>query len=269
MKNFVISLSTEVKRREHITAEFQNQKIDFSFFDAVTPNTMEHVANEVGVDISKTELKNSEIGCLLSHVALWKKAVDNDIPYIAIFEDDIHLGKNAQDFLMNDEWIKDSFDVVKLETFYKEIVIKTDIQSITIHDRVLSVLGKKHLGCGGYILSKKAATQLLSKIRQYEKLIPVDHIVFNQLLNIDFETYQMIPGLCIQDHKLNESHQNFPSHLEYDRNMRKGEKIYKPKLNFVQKLRRELLRIVHKVIEFFTQSEKLEENQKLIHLKFK
>ncbi len=35
---------------------------------------------------------------------LWKKCVDDNLAYISIFEDDILLGENAEQFLANDEW---------------------------------------------------------------------------------------------------------------------------------------------------------------------
>lgn len=270
MKNFVISLSTETKRRDHITTEFQRQNIAFSFFDAITPDTMNDVADEVGIDILTSELRKSEIACLLSHIALWKKAIDEDMEYIAIFEDDIHLGENADRFLNNNTWIKSNFDIIKLEAFYDEIIVKANVKATSIYNRELLTLGGKHLGCGGYILSKASAIKLLERTKQYEKLIPVDHIVFNDyLLNSDANIYQLIPGLCIQDHKLMKTHDNFPSHLELDRNLRKGEKLYKPQLSFSQKARREIFRIIKDIIHFFTRTKIRDKTLKLIKLKFK
>ena len=40
---------------------FQKQAIDFCFFDAVTPATMEQIANALGLDITKTDLAKSEV----------------------------------------------------------------------------------------------------------------------------------------------------------------------------------------------------------------
>ena len=40
MRNFVISLSSATLRRAHISSEFAKEKVDFEFFDAITPETM-------------------------------------------------------------------------------------------------------------------------------------------------------------------------------------------------------------------------------------
>ena len=78
MRNFVISLSSATLRRAHISSEFAKEKVDFEFFDAITPETMAQAVEDLGVDISKTELRKCEIACLLSHAVLWKKAVDEN-----------------------------------------------------------------------------------------------------------------------------------------------------------------------------------------------
>ncbi|ENU35488.1 hypothetical protein F988_02332 [Acinetobacter parvus DSM 16617 = CIP 108168] len=61
MKNYVISLTYADQRRDHILSIFQKQAIDFCFFDAVTPATMEQIANVLGLDITKTDLAKSEV----------------------------------------------------------------------------------------------------------------------------------------------------------------------------------------------------------------
>ena len=45
--NYVISLTTEQKRRKHITEEFGKQNIPFAFFDAITPDIIEETAKKI------------------------------------------------------------------------------------------------------------------------------------------------------------------------------------------------------------------------------
>ncbi|NUG82314.1 glycosyltransferase family 25 protein, partial [Acinetobacter bereziniae] len=90
MKTFVISLSTAQERRKHILAEFTKQEVDFEFFDAITPANINLVASQLGLIEFTTGLHENEVACLLSHMILWKKAIDEQLDYIAIFEDDIH-----------------------------------------------------------------------------------------------------------------------------------------------------------------------------------
>ncbi len=59
----------------------------------------------------------------MSHAVLWKQALDEGLPYIAVFEDDVLLGKGAEKFLAEDAWLKERFDpdsafIVRLETMF-------------------------------------------------------------------------------------------------------------------------------------------------------
>ncbi|MGO2231698.1 glycosyltransferase family 25 protein, partial [Psychrobacter sp.] len=90
MKNFVISLQSATERREHINSEFGKHNVNFEFFDALTPDTAKDYALSLGLNLDSISLTLGELACMMSHVALWKKAIDNHIPYITIFEDDVY-----------------------------------------------------------------------------------------------------------------------------------------------------------------------------------
>ena len=47
IQNFVISVKTATKRREHIMCEFGKQGIAFEFFDAVTPTDISKYAQKL------------------------------------------------------------------------------------------------------------------------------------------------------------------------------------------------------------------------------
>jgi glycosyl transferase family 25 len=70
------------------------------------------------------------LACLLSHVSLWKKVVDKKIPAIAIFEDDIYLGENAELLLKDLSWL--SVDIVKIEKISNTAIL--DLASLDIFD---------------------------------------------------------------------------------------------------------------------------------------
>lgn len=244
MNNFVISVKTAADRRDHIHTMLSLAQIDYTFFDAVEHNDIAQALVEFELQHKPSELKNNELSCLLSHLYLWKKISNSSHDYIAIFEDDIHLGEHAPLFLSNTAWIPKGIEIIKLEYFYSHIAMNNH-DSIKVADgRELRVLTDKHLGCGGYILSKHAATVLLNFVRDYHKILPVDHYIFNFfLLTKQIEIYQMYPALCIQDHKLKTNSKNFSSHLANERQMRKGEGQYKIKLGFTQKISKEVCRI--------------------------
>lgn len=56
------------------------------------------LVEKMGLNYNNNYLSQGELACLMSHILLWKKASDENLPYITIFEDDIYLGANANIF---------------------------------------------------------------------------------------------------------------------------------------------------------------------------
>ena len=121
MHNYVISVKNSYKRREHITQEFSKHHILFDFFDAITLETIERACNELSISLENSQLSDGEKACFLSHLCLWKKCIDKKLDYIAVFEDDVYLGKDANSFFMDHNWLTNNqFDFIKTETFLQE-----------------------------------------------------------------------------------------------------------------------------------------------------
>lgn len=257
MNNYVISLSSADIRRKHIRQEFSEQDISFKFFDAVEPSKNIEVSQSLSVQINNTELTAGEISCLLSHVSLWKKAIDENLDYIAIFEDDIYLGDRANEFLKNTNWLKNCENIIKLEAFAKKAEFSFKAHSRYKNARKLYRLNSIHLGCAGYILSNKACKSLLKATQNYEKMIAVDHIIFEEYIdNGEYSVYQLNPALCIQSDILKSECMIFESGLEKERRKRFNIKHVeiKKKITFKGKITREFFRVVNQffqMVKFF------------------
>lgn len=238
MKNYVISLAVSHQRRAHITKQFDEQGIAFEFFDAVTPIHIDKLAKQFNIALAGTFLTNGEKACLLSHVCLWQKAIDDNLDYIAIFEDDIYLGQQAGTFLNNSAWLS-SHDLhfVKTETFLQ---VRKVGKCIEVADkRQVCQLQEIHLGAAGYIISQKTAKALLDYISSLniDTIQPLDHILFEQYLNKEIPVYQLKPALCAQAFILYPNQDNMPSSLQPERFLRKKNK---PKRTLSAKLHGEL-----------------------------
>jgi glycosyl transferase, family 25 len=98
MKNIVISLKTATARREHIQKEFGKQNIGFEFFDALTPDLAKPLAAKMSLNVQEDFITAGELACFMSHVSIWQKMVDEQIPHLAVFEDDVYLGENADNY---------------------------------------------------------------------------------------------------------------------------------------------------------------------------
>jgi len=243
VENFVISLKSAFDRRVHIKDQFGKKDIPFHFFDAIEPSQIDTQAEKINFTIRQGDLSRNELACLLSHVSLWQKAVDEKMSAIAIFEDDVHLSDDAELFLNDSDWL--NFDIVKLEKSYKSVILDLEkTQVFKNKEFFLRRLKKPHLGAAGYILSYKGAVALLEYMKNQDVLDHVDQIVFRKYINEgELGIYQLNPTLCIQDYILNPEEQKFKTSLQW----RDKEKI-KPK--GVDKLLRELSRVFIQLAEF-------------------
>lgn len=199
MKNIVISLKTASDRRTHIQSEFAKQSINFCFFDALTPDCAAPLAEKMELRVEEQFLTKGELACFMSHVSIWQKMVDENIPYMAIFEDDVYLGENASIFLNDAQWIKPNWNIIKTETFAKKVFLGAKVEPIGDGLREISQLKGKNLGTAGYILSLKGAQAYLNYIKSVQ-LIALDQLMFDDYIFMGEEiVYQMSPALCIQE----------------------------------------------------------------------
>jgi glycosyl transferase, family 25 len=244
----VISLTTALKRREHIQSEFGKQEIEFNFFDALTPDKAGILAFDLGLSYVENRLTAGELACFMSHVALWKKMLDENIPFMAIFEDDVYLGENADLILNSSSWIAEDVEIIKLEAFSPKVIVgqKIDVNNT---NRTIASLQHKNLGTAGYLISKKAAQTYYNFVKD-NPLIPLDEMMFEMFLKLKvMPIYQLIPAICIQEMNLYpDRKQSLPSDLTLERKLRM--KQFKKK--GLAKIKVELIRILIQIkFKFF------------------
>ena len=222
MRNFVISLTSAQDRREHINSEFSKHNVTFEFFDALTPDLACAYAQTLDIKIDNSTLTSGELACFMSHASVWQQMIDQTIPYLAIFEDDVHLGEDAEYILNSIEWINPDWNIIKIEAFSKKALLSKISYDVLSNKRWITQLKGKNLGAAGYILSLKGA-KLLLKYMLNHKLQPVDEIIFDIFISQKLEPiYQMIPALCAQKMIVEEGRNKIalPSSLEQDRRTR-------------------------------------------------
>ena len=101
MKTFVISLERVPERRVAISASLQQYGVDFELFPAVWGADIDRSAPEIfdgdsfvihNNCLSKTTIKgkltDGELGCALSHLRLYQKIVQDNLPGAIVLEDD-------------------------------------------------------------------------------------------------------------------------------------------------------------------------------------
>ena len=91
---FVINMARDTERRAHMVAALAAIGLDAEFVTAVDGSTLtgtERAAysRNKALRIYGVEMKNSEIGCYLSHHRLYERMIREDIPVALILEDDV------------------------------------------------------------------------------------------------------------------------------------------------------------------------------------
>lgn len=255
-KNFVISISTADKRRNHIIKQFGQQSIPFEFFDAFTPSERlnDHLQSYLPNVASTPKLTMGEKGCLMSHFMLWKKCVNENLDYITLFEDDILLGEDAERFLAEDEWLKVRFNfqeifVLRLETFLMPVKIEKQEKILPYHQREIDILKSKHFGTAGYVISHGAAKYLMEVFEKFssEEIKPIDEIIFNQLIDVPrYRVYQLNPAICVQELQLNQENSVLTSELQQERKKNTASHTKKTLKYRLTRMKENILRALNK-----------------------
>lgn len=239
MQSLVISLKTAMERRKHIEHQFTSKGVNFQFFDALTPEKAKPLAEKMSLIVKNECLTSGELACFMSHVSIWQKIVDEKIPYLAIFEDDVFLGENVAEILNSDMWIQADWDVIKVEAFAETVLVGKKYTNILDKDMEVFQLKSKNLGTAGYILSLNGAQQYLRYIHE-NTLIPLDEMIFDQFIKLnDANIYQLNPAICIQEMKLYPHKNVLSSELLSERKLR----VRKNKKKAKDKVKHELIRI--------------------------
>lgn len=241
--NYVISLTNAHARRDHIRQEFGRHNISFEFFDALTPSQQlsEEIRHLLPELLEHKNQTPGEKACLMSHLLLWQRCINENMPFISIFEDDVLLGENASKFLNEYDWLYERFSkeeafIIKLETFLQKVNTQTS-KIAAFENRYFDKLHSEHVGTAGYIISYQAAQLLLSEFQKLknEQLRPIDILMFNIALNKKIVSYyQLTPEICMQLPQHQQSLAEIKSQLSYERQQNAKLNSYKDKLNIWQ-----------------------------------
>lgn len=204
LKNYVINVATNTERQAHIQQEFGKKNIPFTFFKAVTPIDTDSVYQQLGLTADTSHCTAGEMACLLSHVSLWQRCLDENLDYIGIFEDDIILGESSQKLLTQIDWLKNhQMDFVKLEKTSRRAYLAKPSEFLYSTTHRVYELRSRHINAAGYILSKVGATQLLTFVRGLSQLEAIDILLFDvKKYPKNIITYQVLPAIVIQAKKI-------------------------------------------------------------------
>lgn len=188
---FLINLDRRPDRLSEATAQLKRVGIDFTRYSAVDGRNIDKVFCER----VNRYLSGTELACLFSHINIWKKAIQEDISEIAIFEDDVIFSEDFNErfplFLEN----------LPLEAEIIHLGPKTLKSIFEPLNQFVAVLRGTYYGTHAYIVKRKAMNILVSN---NNNVCTPEMYMSEILLNNNIHHFCPLTQLCWQSNSLSD-----------------------------------------------------------------
>lgn len=154
---FIINLKESSERRLKMQAQLDKTELKYEFINAINGKDLSNTElKEIVYDYPNCMLSKGEIGCALSHLAIYKKMVNENIEQAFVLEDDATLPHNIEDVISKIQKI----DKLTKPNIYLLSCVDSYIKNQKIDDNVFKVY--QAIRSHAYIINKKAAKRLIS-----------------------------------------------------------------------------------------------------------
>jgi len=167
---FVINLARSVARRQTMAEQLRQLGLPYEIWAAIDGRLLDEA--EYLQQGGASGLFPGEVGCYQSHLTLWRKIRDEQIPCAFILEDDARIDPDTLQVLNALETRVADFDVARLSAIEKQV--GTVLQRVN-DTRQLVVPTKNPSGLAGYVLTNEGAKRLVNLAEP--PCIPVDTLV--------------------------------------------------------------------------------------------
>jgi len=178
---FVINLKRSSDRRASIAAQLDELGIDFEVFPAtdgarLSPSELAHYDEQYVIDQIARPMSPSEVGCYLSHVRIWKKMVEENIPWAVVLEDDVDIHDDLTGILAAVKKIPFKWDFIRLAGLRPT----PSLRLYDLNDKFeLTVLLQGASGTQGSCISRTGAQKLLDHATPLIRGTVDDHLIDN------------------------------------------------------------------------------------------
>jgi glycosyl transferase family 25 len=198
---FIINLERSTDRCADMTAKLAPLQIDYSFFKAIDGQALDI---DTLPDYAKTSrllsfghgLMKGEIGCLLSHRAIYRHMVDNNIDKAIILEDDVDIEPVFPQIIRDIIHSPAQWDLVRFLAYDKVQKIGRDVFALPTKPHALARIPTTSGGAYCYMLNLKAARVLLQHMQK--NVLPVD-ILHSYVWRTGLETFIVRPSPVSSD----------------------------------------------------------------------
>jgi len=140
-----------------------------------------------------------QMGCLLSHLALWRAIADGPDRHAAILEDDVHVSPAIRAFVRDGAWIPQDADIVRLEVSTNRLLLSRTDRRDHAGREVRRLLSTAWCS-GAYVIAARAARYLADLPVEHHE--PVDRFLYcreESAAARRLAVYQVAPAVCAQD----------------------------------------------------------------------
>ena len=177
---FVINMEQDIEKKEHMIKLCHKKNISPTFIDATIGKELQsrNTNNIHSFKHVNQHLSHGEIGCALSHIDIYKKIVNDKIPFSLILEDDINIFGDIKGLLEQLMTLPHSWHIIHLGHHSMSSRSRLTKGSKWNAHKLLNQY-KLQLPCEisggtyGYLISYEGANQLLSELSSLDK--PIDH----------------------------------------------------------------------------------------------
>lgn len=163
MRTFVLNLEHNTERKKYMQNLLKDIPIDYEFFPAVYGKSITNIEqfydSKLAEKRAKRQLNVGEIGCALSHKAIYKKMIDENISQALILEDDISFLPNFFEVYTVMSQFNVGNKVVLLGTTAKKPMKKVWKKNLFNSYSMYLVLNS-YGGTYGYIIGLEAAKRI-------------------------------------------------------------------------------------------------------------
>lgn len=213
---FIVSLKSDIKRRERIAKILTDVNIDYHFFDAIDyrsdlfqekkKNALKNIAkNKYG------EMTEPEMACTFSHLAVYQHIVDSGLEWALILEDDVTFDHRLADVVNG---LSQSTDCLRKKCTYvlggQQGTSEYQLFGLSLRDvikvggvRLRKATYKKHKvtrACS-YIVDRHYCQQALTLFSTHgfylvdDRKILIDHAVMDEIYFCDIVTHPIVNSL--------------------------------------------------------------------------
>lgn len=193
MKVFLINLDVDKERLAVADAQLQRLGVEYERIPAVYGKALSEAERRVAVNRFRwwcaigRPILSGEIGCALSHYHIYRRLIDESIPYACILEDDVVLEREFKDqlaFVESRLSPKDP-DVILLSNHTKEYCTTQCLKEAS-----------SNFFAEGYVVTNAAAKALLEENLPLQ--VPVNH--WSRWVRLRaIRLYHAFPTVCSQD----------------------------------------------------------------------